>query len=122
MTIIQGKSMSLHALLMLTISSPIITITNNSNKYGNAVMAWSPANRLPLQLSSASLSNNYNNNVNNMIIGGHANKYNINSRLFMSNNNEEERRPIAREGEWSAYMDENYDRVYYFNHESVSST
>jgi len=39
----------------------------------------------------------------------------------MANNpEEEERRPIAREGEWSAYMDENYNRIYYFNHESVS--
>ena len=41
--------------------------------------------------------------------------------LHMANNpEEEERRPIAREGEWSAYMDENYNRIYYFNHESVS--
>jgi len=43
-------------------------------------------------------------------------------KLSMANNpEEEERRPIAREGEWSAYMDENYNRIYYFNHESVSS-
>ena len=41
-----------------------------------------------------------------------------------NNGNDEaegERQPIAREGEWSAYLDENYDRIYYFNHESVSA-
>ncbi len=47
------------------------------------------------------------------------------SLLYMSNNNnndndDEERRPLAKEGEWSAYMDTNYNRIYYFNHETVS--
>ena len=33
---------------------------------------------------------------------------------------EEERKAIVTEGQWSAYMDNNYDRVYYFNCETVS--
>ncbi len=52
---------------------------------------------------------------------------NFNSNNDYSNNNgggmeeeEEERKAIVTEGQWSAYMDNNYDRVYYFNCETVS--
>ena len=117
--------MSLHALLLLTIYSPITTTTTsrNNNASNAVVAAWSPPNRMPLQLPSISNDNN-----KNRIIGGHhvTPSFQCNSKLRMTmsnnSNNNEERRPIAREGEWSAYMDENYDRVYYFNHESVSAS
>jgi hypothetical protein len=58
---------------------------------------------------------NFNNNPNNF------NNNNFNGNGGGGMEEEEERKAIVTEGQWSAYMDNNYDRVYYFNCETVSS-
>eukprot|EP00984_Skeletonema_dohrnii_P010157 scaffold3950_cov100-Skeletonema_dohrnii-CCMP3373.AAC.4 len=114
------SSMTMRVLLLLTTtSSPIITTTN-------VVSAWSglPSPMMSSRLTASSSTNGAHPSTWIQTIR-HATPTANNSRggmkLHMANNpEEEERRPIAREGEWSAYMDENYNRIYYFNHESVS--
>ena len=108
-------------LLLTTTSCPIITTTTTNGM----VSAWSglpPPSRTSSRLSTPSYTSSIDiSNIRHAV----TNKGLIS--LNMANNNpnneeeeEEERIPIAREGEWSAYMDDNYNRIYYFNHESVS--
>lgn len=107
------SSMTLRVLLLLTTTScPIITTTNNNVM----VSAWSPpiiTSRVTTSILSTIRhpTSTTSSSSKSMM------------KLHMVNNpqdQEEPNRPIAREGEWSAYLDENYGRIYYFNHESVS--
>ena len=104
-------------LLLTTTSCPIITTTTTNGM----VSAWSglpPPSRTSSRLSTPSYTSSID------IRHAVTNKGLISLNMANNPNNEEEeeeeRIPIAREGEWSAYMDENYNRIYYFNHESVS--
>eukprot|EP00986_Skeletonema_menzelii_P011354 scaffold5819_cov148-Skeletonema_menzelii.AAC.9 len=105
-------------LLLTTTSCPIITTTTTNGM----VSAWSglpPPSRTSSRLSTPSYTSSID--ISNI---RHANKGWMTWNMANNPNNEEEeeeRIPIAREGEWSAYMDENYNRIYYFNHESSNN-
>ncbi len=130
-------SMTLRVLLLLTTTScPIITTSTGNNNV--MVSAWSGlppsimtsrvTTSLGGQLLDQSSTNNWLSTIRHPISKPAKSMMKLNMRgnnPQSSNGNDEaegeERRPIAREGEWSAYLDENYDRIYYFNHESVSA-
>ena len=132
-------SMTLRVLLLLTTTScPIITTSIGINNV--MVSAWSGlppsimTSRVTTSLGGQLLDHSSNNNnwlstIRHPISKPAKSilKLNMRGNNPQSSNNGndeaegEERQPIAREGEWSAYLDENYDRIYYFNHESVSA-